>query len=186
MSINSLSPEDWFKKFKEGDKEAFAQMVHSFELSLILLADALQPDEPRSEKIVYRSFTKAFNRRRTFESKDDLLAYLRKIIIKACTPRRYFRRPKKIAAREKKDFPEFFQNESYAENPFILLIKNGIRQMGPMPLITRRIFELFYEEARSESEIAAELGLTRQEVMTKMNRFLRIFLQDPEADPFLQ
>lgn len=186
MNLNSLPPEDWFTQFKKGDKKAFAQMVRLYEPGLILFADSLQPNELRSEKIVSRSFQKAFARRKIFTSKDDLLIFLRKLIKKACTPPRYFRRTRKIITRKEEEFPEFCQNDSCAETPFTCLIEKGIWFFGPMPPKTRLIFELFYRDLRSESEIAAELGLTKQDVMKKMRRFLKIPPQYPGANLFSQ
>jgi DNA-directed RNA polymerase specialized sigma24 family protein len=184
MDNHSLSHEDLFESFKKGDQNAFAQLFELFHSGLVLLADSLQPDEDLSEKIANTSLAEAWEKRKSFRSWDHLTTDLRKITEKACTPRRNSLSIKKKTAKEKEEFPEFFQNHSAEENLIDILLENMIGQMGPMSVRTRRIFHLSCFEGKSYAEIATELDMTKQAVTARMNRVLKSFREGPETDPF--
>lgn len=170
------SLEEAFLAFRDGksagSNDAIEFLFDKYNPGLILLADSLQPNSFRSLHVVNNSWRKAVRKRTTFQSRADLSAFLRRVVEMACIPPPFRLKPKKNEPLEKKEFPEFVLNESDAEDPYGFLIEKAIGLLGPLPFKTRKIFELFYNEGKTESEIARVLGMTKQVVVQKMQQVL--------------
>lgn len=179
------SLEDALQSFTKGDKDASGYLLERFYPGLILFADSLQPDHSRSELHVNNSWRKACRKHATFANLADLKTFLRKAIRRACTLPPNFLKPRRRSAAQKKEFAEFTSGNAETESPHASLIEKAMRHIGPQPLKTRVILELFFKYGKDPYEIARILGLTTQIVKARIEQALQSHVFMPDTDSCL-
>jgi RNA polymerase sigma factor (sigma-70 family) len=171
MRNHSLPPEDLFGQFKEGRKDAFAQLFQLFHPGLVFIAALRLPDNPHVGEIANTSLFKAWKKRKSFRNLADLSIFLDEETKRACISHQDPVRPSRNPPKENRD-PEFYANDADIDSPYVPLLEKAIGQMGPMPIATRRIFDLAFIEGMSYAEIAMKLNMTREAVAARIKRML--------------
>jgi RNA polymerase sigma-70 factor (sigma-E family) len=146
-------------------RKAFEDVVRDNGLSLTQLAYLLCRDRSRAEDLTAEAFARTWERWRD-GGVEDLLPYLRRVIVNLASRTRYRRF---LAERSERAFDALWSMSHPEPDPArVDLVRSVLR----LPLPQRAVILLRYFEDRSEAEIASTLGISIGTVKSRSSRAL--------------
>jgi RNA polymerase sigma-70 factor (ECF subfamily) len=137
------------ERLKQGDKNAFEEVMQTYQLPLIRLAYRVVGDMEMSADIVQDTFYTLYNSINRFNGKSDLFTYLYRIVTnKSITVVRKQKRRTKIHQRIKQDIRDGTKIEK-ADMEIKLLLNQALQSIPAklkVPLLLAEIDQLSYKE----------------------------------------
>lgn len=148
---------------KNGDENAFAYLIDTFNHRLCVYANSHINDTHLSEDIVQNVFIKVWERRKNLREDFSLKSYLYKSVYNACINE--YKKSKLVTALEKKHIDGLEsiveeKNEAALEK-LILLVKDAIQELPPK---CKEIFLLSKREGLTNIEISEHLNISKNTI----------------------
>lgn len=186
MKENNHNP-DWFLLVQRGDKVAFNQVFELHYRSVLFFASSILKQDSYAEDIVIQTFTKAWDRRASFESPRHLENFLFLVTRNACIS---YLRAGRVIDNTAKEWDRLTRESSETTTPVDLervqarLIEKLYEHL--MSLLGGEILRMSYLEGKSTREIAEELQITENSVYVKKFRSLKLLRERLQGeDPTL-
>jgi RNA polymerase sigma-70 factor (family 1) len=179
MAMSSTYTDDGllWTAFLQGETLAERAVFHAYFKPLCLYAERITGQLETAEDIVAEAFEKAWSRRQDFPSRDNLKAFLYRVVHNAAinhnlAARRHDRahtRIAYIAAQEMESEPAMDREILRVE-----LLQEIYEEIEQLPDRCGQIFKLIFLHDRSTEEIAAELGINPQTVRSQKSRAIQL------------
>ena len=163
-------------QLRQGDKEAFAVLVTTFQKRLLKVAYGITLDSEESREIVQDVFTTVFRKIHSFRQASSLYTWLRKMTVNQCLnwKRRWKRRfrwhhdPITV-----ENDSRLSQENTQMETPETLMQQKQLKEnimdaVKDLPETTRTVFVLFALEELSYAEIADFLHIRKGTVASRL------------------
>ncbi|WP_297633123.1 sigma-70 family RNA polymerase sigma factor [uncultured Clostridium sp.] len=152
-------PKDRVTRAKEGDKEAFSEIIEEEKLSLYRVAKGILKDEDKCFDAISNTIVKAYINIKKLRKTEYFKTWLIKILINEC--RDILKEDKKIVYTDKAIEKEY--KDSYEDFDLI----NGINSLEEE---FREVIILYYFEDLKGEEIAKVLNIKENTVRTRLHR----------------
>jgi RNA polymerase sigma-70 factor, ECF subfamily len=181
------------ERAREGDADAFRELVESYSAKLFRLAWRITGDEQSAEDAVQETFLRAYRSLDRFDARSQFGTWLHRIAVNAALD--LARKQQRHRAR-REDWPEEANGEpvpSPAPGPeriaLSLEVERAVRSgMAELSAMERTAFVLRHFEGRSIAEICEQLGLGASagkqaifRAVKKLRRVLEPLVQTQEA-----
>jgi len=174
MSGKTLTPDSFsIERFREGDRHEFKRVYESCYDALYVFAYNLIRKEAEAQDITTETFIKLWRLRANFESLNNIRAFLYVTSRNACIDHLRFLQKQRTAHKELSYFEEL---EVGAKNEMITaeVLSSLSIKIKALPQKCREIFELIYIKNLSTAEVAAQMGVSNQNVLNQKARAINI------------
>ncbi|MCF8074601.1 MAG: sigma-70 family RNA polymerase sigma factor [Desulfotignum sp.] len=164
------------EQLRQGDRNAFAFLVSTFQKRLLKVAYGITLDPEESREIVQEVFITVFRQIHSFRQEAALYTWLRKMTVNHCLNwkrrwKRRFRWHHDPITRE--NDPSLFQEQTPMETPETLMQKKQFQErlmdaVKHLPEKTRTVFVLYALEELSYEEIADFLQIRKGTVASRL------------------
>ncbi|MBN9382782.1 MAG: RNA polymerase sigma-70 factor [Chitinophagaceae bacterium] len=173
MSGKTFTPDISIDRFREGDRDEFKRVYDSCYEELYIFAYNLVRKETEAQDITSETFIKLWRLRGNFESLSNIRAFLFVTCRNACIDYLRFLQKQRTVHKEIQYLEEMEADE---KNEMINAKVLGAlsKKIESLPDKCRRIFELIYINNLSTSEVAAQMGVSNQNVLNQKARAISI------------
>ncbi|HEX6098792.1 MAG TPA: RNA polymerase sigma factor [Thermoanaerobaculia bacterium] len=166
-----------FIRAREGDQEAFAELVERHEAMVYSLAWNFFGDRSRAEEIAQDVFLQLYRNLHTIESDAHLLFWLRQVTTRRCIDVTRRTRLKAVSLEDAGDLPADLR----AADP---LLDRRLKQLvQELPDAQRAVVTLRYQEDLDPSEICRIVGIPVNTVKSHLHRALQALRRKLENRP---
>ena len=166
-----------FIRAREGDHDAFAELVERHEGMVYSLAWNFFGDRSRAEEIAQDVFLQLYRNLHTIESDSHLLFWLRQVTTRRCIDVTRRARLKAVSLEDAGDLPMDLR-------PADPLLDRRLRQLiRELPDTQRAVVTLRYQEDLDPSEICRIVGLPVNTVKSHLHRALQALRRKLEKRP---
>lgn len=149
--------------FKEGDENAFSQIVFRYQHRLLIVASAVLGDEDEAMDMVQEAFLKTYFNIKTFRGDSSLYTWLYRILYNLCISS--LRKKKIVSFFSFDTFDEYYNFPSNEKDPMENFENKEIlhavkKAMKKLPAKQRLVFAMKQFEGMKHYEIAEILGIT--------------------------
>lgn len=155
-----------FAKAREGDHEAFAQIIEQHEAMVYSLAWNFFGDRGRAEEVAQDVFLQLYRNLRTIESDAHLLFWLRQVTTRRCIDLTRRTKHKAVSLDDAGELPA----QTKASDP--LLDRRLKRLVEELPDAQRAVITLRYQEDLDPAEICRIVGMPVNTVKSHLHRAL--------------
>lgn len=166
-----------FTRAREGDHDAFAELVERHEAMVYSLAWNFFGDRSRAEEIAQDVFLQLYRNLHTLESDSHVLFWLRQVTTRRCIDVARRTRLKAVSLEDAGDLPV----DSRTADPF--LDKRLKKLVQELPDTQRAVVTLRYQEDLDPSEICRIVGLPVNTVKSHLHRALQSLRRKLETRP---
>ncbi|HEV7237859.1 MAG TPA: RNA polymerase sigma factor [Thermoanaerobaculia bacterium] len=166
-----------FTRAREGDHDAFAQLIERHEAMVYSLAWNFFGDRSRAEEIAQDVFLQLYRNLHTIESDSHLLFWLRQVTTRRCID---LARRARLKAVSLEDAGEL-SAETRPRDPF--LDRRLKRLVEQLPDVQRAVVTLRYQEDLDPSEICRIVGMPVNTVKSHLHRALQALRRKLENRP---
>jgi RNA polymerase sigma-70 factor (ECF subfamily) len=166
-----------FTKAREGDHEAFGELVERHEAMVYSMAWNFFGDRSRAEEIAQDVFLQLYRNLHTIESDAHLLFWLRQVTTRRCIDVTRRARLKAVSLEDAGELPA----SSRAADP--LLDRRLQRLVQELPDMQRAVVTLRYQEDLDPSEICRIVGMPVNTVKSHLHRALQALRRKLENRP---
>ena len=156
-----------FTRAREGDHEAFGELVERHEAMVYSMAWNFFGDRSRAEEIAQDVFLQLYRNLHTIESDSHLLFWLRQVTTRRCIDVTRRVRLKAVSLDDAGELPATFK----AADP--LLDRRLKRLVQELPDVQRAVVTLRYQEDLDPSEICRIVGMPVNTVKSHLHRALQ-------------
>lgn len=167
------------ERAKQGDHDAFAELVEEHEAMVYSLAYHFFGDRSRAEELAQDAFLQLYRNLATIESEAHLLFWLRQVTTRKCIDVTRRTRLKAVSLEEAEELRALDRHR----DPF--LDRRLRRIVGELPEMQRAVITLRYQEDLDPSEICRIIGMPVNTVKSHLHRALqalRIKLQSGKLE----
>ncbi len=165
----------WLELSRDGDEDAFAQLVNSYQMPVFNLCYRMLGDATEAEDAAQEAFLKAFRNMKRYDPDRKFVNWLLTIASNHCIDRLRKRRVRFISLDEWIQGPKAKSSEAGPESAIVLQegreeIQEMIEQLGTQDraaIILRYWYDMSYEE------IASSLSLSIGAVKSRLHRARR-------------
>ncbi|HEX8173062.1 MAG TPA: RNA polymerase sigma factor [Thermoanaerobaculia bacterium] len=161
-------PDLALSRAKDGDQEAFAQLIERHEAMVYSLGLHFFNDRGRAEEIAQDVFLQLYRNLGTIESDSHLLFWLRQVTTRRCID--LIRRTHGLKAVSLDDAGELRARERHADP---LLDRKLKRHIAELPELQRAVVTLRYQEDLDPSDICRIVGMPVNTVKSHLHRALQ-------------
>jgi RNA polymerase sigma-70 factor (ECF subfamily) len=166
-----------FTRAREGDHEAFGELVERHEAMVYSMAWNFFGDRSRAEEIAQDVFLQLYRNLHTIESDAHLLFWLRQVTTRRCIDVTRRARLKAVSLEDAGELPA----SSRAADP--LLDRRLKRLVQELPDVQRAVVTLRYQEDLDPSEICRIVGMPVNTVKSHLHRALQALRRKLENRP---
>ena len=173
MSGKTFTPDFSIDRFREGDRNEFKRVYDSSYDELYIFAYNLVRKETEAQDITSETFIKLWRLRGNFESLNNIRAFLYVTCRNACIDYLRFLQKQRTVHKEIQYLEEMGADE---KNELInaKVLGELSKKIESLPGKCRKIFELIYLNNLSTSEVAAQMGVSNQNVLNQKARAINI------------
>jgi RNA polymerase sigma-70 factor (family 1) len=171
--LDSETELDIIARLKRGDEKAMAPIFRLFHKSLCWFARKLVNSEEQAEDIVADTFLKLWQKRNDFDSLAAIRGFMYVAIRNASYD--YLKHVQRKTASHIEILHMADKDEEYIEAQMIKadLLQSIMHEIGCLPPIRRKIFELIYLKDFTIFEIATQLNITVDTVRVQKARAIQ-------------
>jgi len=166
-----------FTRAREGDHDAFAQIIEQHEAMVYSLAWNFFGDRGRAEEVAQDVFLQLYRNLGTIESDSHLLFWLRQVTTRRCIDLTRRTRLKAVSLDDAGELPA----HTKAADP--LLDRKLKRLVEELPDVQRAVVTLRYQEDLDPSEICRIVGMPVNTVKSHLHRALQSLRRKLEKRP---
>lgn len=155
------------RRAKEGDHDAFAELIEEHEAMVYSLAYHFFGDRARAEEIAQDVFLQMYRSLRSIDSDAHLLFWLRQVTTRRCID--VVRRSRLKAV----SLDEAAELRAIERTPDPFLDRTLRRCIGELPDVQRAVVTLRYQEDLDPSEICRIVGMPVNTVKSHLHRALQ-------------
>ncbi len=174
MMVAMQEEKNWAESLRNGEDLALSFYFKLHAKSLGFFANRLINDLPEAEDIVADCFVKVWERRKDFQTEENIKAFLYISCRNACLD--YLRRDKVKTLAQQAYLNQQEEGEdnilNYIVTAEVLAILD--EEIKLLPENYREVFKLMYFDLKKTDEIAAELGLSVQTVRNYKTRAIAL------------
>lgn len=159
------------KEIRDGNKESFERLFHTYYESLVIYADRFLFDRASSEDLVQEAFIYLWENANTINITSSLKAYLYKMVRNRGL--NYLKSLKITDDLESVNYSnqhDFFYNSTDIQEEKAVKFNKVLTLVDTMPEKMKEIFNLKYRQFYSYAEISIELGISTNTVKTQLKR----------------
>ena len=179
------------KRAKKGDSEAFAELVERYSPRIYNLALRMMRNRQDAEDVLQETFLSAYEKLHTFDERSTFYTWLYRIAVNASLMKlRSKHYTKNFVSLDEPDYEDHVRPTlvDWSQYPVDALLDDEARRVmeeaiRKLPDIYRSVFILRDLEQLSIKETAKILGLTEDNVKTRLRR-ARLFLRDLLSEYF--
>ncbi|WP_442591890.1 RNA polymerase sigma-70 factor [Pedobacter sp. AW31-3R] len=171
---NALDDRYWMEEWTKANEKALSHFFKRYAKSLVFFTNRLLNDRQEAEDIVSGCFAKLWERRNSFQTAENIKAFLYLSCRNACLNRLRHLKVRTMAQQEYYD-----QLLDSKENVLLQMVKAEIleelnREIELLPENYRQVFKLIYFNQEKTDQIAARLGLSVQTVRNYKTRAVEL------------
>ena len=166
-----------FIRAREGDHDAFAELVERHEAMVYSLAWTFFGDRSRAEEVAQDVFLQLYRNLHTIESDSHLLFWLRQVTTRRCID---LTRRSRLKAVSLDDAGELHIDDKAADP---LMDRRLKRLVQELPDVQRAVVTLRYQEDLDPSEICRIVGMPVNTVKSHLHRALQALRRKLEKRP---
>ena len=179
------------RRAKQGDAKAFAALVQRYSPRIYNLALRMMRNREDAEDVLQETFLSAYEKLHTFDERSTFYTWIYRIAVNASLMKlRSKHYTKSFVSLDEPDYEDHLRPTliDWSQYPADVLLDHEARQVmeeaiRKLPDIYRSVFILRDLEQLSIKETAKILGLTEDNVKTRLRR-ARLFLRDLLSDYF--
>jgi RNA polymerase sigma-70 factor (family 1) len=172
MNINQFD----LINFNQGNESAFQKLFNYFYPSLCYFAERLTGENVESVDIVIDLFTTLWSKKGSFQSIDNLKAFLYISTRNRCLNYIQSRKKRKISEMEIKYLSEDYTNAALIDFEIINagVMQHIYHQVEDLPPKCKEIFKMVFYEGLTTAEIAKKLGITTKTVLNQKLKAIQL------------
>ena len=151
------SEKEWIKQSREGNEEAFTQLVERYHPKIYQAALSLLKDPSLAQDVAQESFIRAYKNLKQFRENSSFYTWLWRIAHNICIDMMRKQKPDVVLHEELVSCKATFSDGQVGD------------LLEFLPSKHRRVFELFYIEKLSQKEIAQQLDLPYGTVRSRLH-----------------
>ena len=160
----------WMEQFRSGEDDALVHFFKMYHKPLCYFATKLTQDKLEAEDIVSDCFVKLWERRRDFQTAQNIKAFLYISCRNACL--NYIKHLKRKTTAQKSYLLQLEESDDVIlhqiiEAEFLQILKQEIEEL---PDNCRDIFKMIYFEGKKTSELALELDLPIKTIRNRRSK----------------
>jgi RNA polymerase sigma-70 factor (family 1) len=172
MSGKTLTPDFCIQRFQQGDRREFQRVYESCYDALYIFAYNLIRKEAEAQDITTETFIKLWRLKENFESLSNIRAFLYVTSRNACIDHLRLLQKQRSAHQE----ILYLEREGDMKNEMITAEALSVLSLKikALPRKCREIVELIYVNNLSTAEVAAQMGISNQNVLKQKARAISI------------